>query len=353
MNVTEFRTDRYPTAERFIRWRDKLVEELVPTVVRSDEADDFRASARLLDLGPVRLSALTHPSVEVCRTSRLVRQSDTERCLLLLNLRGSQRVVLGSLDTTIGPGEMVLVDTWHPWRCWARARDGAVEALWLRVPRALLPLPIDKINQLAAVRLPGGQGLGVLLSGYLQQLLAGAAAYRATDGAGLATVTVDLLTAWCVHHLDAEARLTPEAHQRVLLQRIHDFIDSRLGDPGLCPTAIASAHQISTRYLHRLFQGQGMTVVGRIRQLRLERCHRDLGNPQLGSRPIHVIAARWGFTDAAHFSRTFRAAYGMPPRDYRCLVHHGRGGHASSSTGHGPTTTRASSRSRLGTERIA
>ena len=30
-----------------------------------------------------------------------------------------------------------------------------------------------------------------------------------------------------------------------------------------------------------------------------------------------AIAARWGLTDPAHFSRAFRAAYGLPPSEYR------------------------------------
>ncbi|MFE0422923.1 hypothetical protein [Streptomyces sp. NPDC058953] len=32
------------------------------------------------------------------------------------------------------------------------------------------------------------------------------------------------------------------------------------------------------------------------------------------SLPVQAIAARWGFTDPAHFSRLLPAAYGTPPR---------------------------------------
>ncbi|MER5369616.1 helix-turn-helix domain-containing protein [Streptomyces sp. NPDC002722] len=33
--------------------------------------------------------------------------------------------------------------------------------------------------------------------------------------------------------------------------------------------------------------------------------------------PVHVIAARWGFPNAAAFSRSFRAVYGVTPQAYR------------------------------------
>ena len=33
-----------------------------------------------------------------------------------------------------------------------------------------------------------------------------------------------------------------------------------------------------------------------------------------------VVGARWGFADPAHFSRVFKAAYGMPPGVFRSAL---------------------------------
>ena len=66
-----------------------------------------------------------------------------------------------------------------------------------------------------------------------------------------------------------------------------------------------------------LFETQQTTVADWIRQRRLERCRRDLADPGLRAKPVGAIAARWGLTNPAHFSRLFRAAYGVPPRAYR------------------------------------
>ncbi|MGW5265624.1 helix-turn-helix domain-containing protein [Microbispora sp. NPDC004025] len=93
---------------------------------------------------------------------------------------------------------------------------------------------------------------------------------------------------------------------------------------GLTPETIAAAHQISVRHLYTLFAEQGLTVAAWIRRCRLEQCHRDLADPRRRSLPIQSVAARWGFTDAATFSRAFRAAYGMSPRDHRDLAAAGR-----------------------------
>jgi AraC-like DNA-binding protein len=185
------------------------------------------------------------------------------------------------------------------------------------IPRALLPY--DNIERLIAMPLPGHAGIGALLTEFLVRLTADAGHYRPSDGPRLGTVLLDLVTAFLAHRLDADAALPPERRQRVLMLRIQAFIYRHLADPELSPSAIAAAHNISTRMLHRLFQTQGSTVSGWIRARRLDRCRRDLVDPMHGHRPIHVIAARWGFTDAAHFSRAFRAAYGLSPREYRGL----------------------------------
>lgn len=126
-----------------------------------------------------------------------------------------------------------------------------------------------------------------------------------------------VLTATLANARDTPSRVPPHTRQRALMPQIHAFIRDNLGDAHLTPDAIAAAHHISLRYLHKLFQQEGHTVAGRIRERRLEQCRRDLADPQLAARPIHAIAARWGFTSPSHFSQAFRNAHGLSPRQYR------------------------------------
>nr|WP_246098027.1 helix-turn-helix transcriptional regulator [Streptomyces botrytidirepellens] len=76
-----------------------------------------------------------------------------------------------------------------------------------------------------------------------------------------------------------------------------------------------------SRMPHRVRFTRWPSPAAWIRHRRLERCRLALANPRLNARPIQAIATRWGFTDPAHFSRLFRAAYGIPPRDHRNLPH--------------------------------
>ncbi|MFI0724261.1 helix-turn-helix domain-containing protein [Streptomyces sp. NPDC021224] len=93
--------------------------------------------------------------------------------------------------------------------------------------------------------------------------------------------------------------------------------EANLGDPGLTPAAIAARHHMSVRALHRLFGNEGESVMARVRRRRLERCREALAGPALRGQPIGFLAARWGFATAADFSRRFREAYGVTPRQFR------------------------------------
>jgi transcriptional regulator GlxA family with amidase domain len=111
--------------------------------------------------------------------------------------------------------------------------------------------------------------------------------------------------------------MTPETERCALMLRIHAYIQKNLGDCQLSPASIAATHCISLRTLQRLFASRNTTVATSIRRQRLGRCCRDLVRSGTEREPIYATALRWGFSDAAVFTRAFRAAYGMSPREYR------------------------------------
>jgi AraC-like DNA-binding protein len=125
-------------------------------------------------------------------------------------------------------------------------------------------------------------------------------------------LTLGLLGAALTRHRES-SDIGPRAN---LYQRMTSFIEKRLGDSELSPVMLAQTHHISTRYLHLIFSERGTTVGAWIRERRLAQCRAELARPG-SDRTVTEIAIHWGFSDLAHFSRSFRSAYGLSPLEFR------------------------------------
>lgn len=99
--------------------------------------------------------------------------------------------------------------------------------------------------------------------------------------------------------------------------RICQSIDRQLGDAELSLNTITEQQRVSSRYVQKLFEDAGMSFTGYVRDRRLERCRQELTSPTHRNLSVSEICFRWGFNDAAHFSRSFRAKFEMTPRECR------------------------------------
>jgi AraC family transcriptional activator of tynA and feaB len=98
---------------------------------------------------------------------------------------------------------------------------------------------------------------------------------------------------------------------------VSNYIHEHLSDPALDVAKIAAEFGCSPRHVYRTFRSDdGMTVTEYIWRMRLQRCAEALRDPGV-TQSITDIAYEWGFASSAHFSRAFKAAYGVSPRLYR------------------------------------
>ncbi|GAB2628178.1 helix-turn-helix domain-containing protein [Streptomyces capparidis] len=319
MLVTEFSTEVVAASERFALWEGATEQSHMRNRLRSNDHNDFRARMRVLDLTEVRVAALGYSHLEIARTARLIRQSDPEVYLINYFLGGEGIVSVDGGDTTLRTGDLVVLDSSRPYLGDVRADPDRWSHVTVQFPRGLLPLPEKTAQSLFAVPISGRSGMGGVLARWLTDLNARAHEFTPADIPTLTSVTLDLLASVIARCLETEESLAPETRKAALRVRINAFVEQHLADPDLSPQMIADAHHISLRHLQQLLAEDNTSPAAWIRHRRLERCRLDLTNPLLNTRPIQAIAERWGFTNPTHFSRLFRATYGIPPRDYRHL----------------------------------
>lgn len=104
--------------------------------------------------------------------------------------------------------------------------------------------------------------------------------------------------------------------RRISCEAIKAYIDGNLA-AGLSPQKAATDLGVSTRYLHKIFAESGYTFCQYLHTRRLECSRWKLTDPGSAHVSINDIALELGFYDHAHYSRSFRKAYGITPRAYR------------------------------------
>src|SRR5262249_7384964 len=126
----------------------------------------------------------------------------------------------------------------------------------------------------------------------------------------------DLLFAF-TGQLVASVSDSGSATKTAIMNRICQTIERKLDDAELTLVRVAQSEGISERYLQKLFEGAGDNFTHYVRERRLQRAWSDLASPAEAHHTISEIAYRYGFADSAHFSRTFRARFGLSPREFR------------------------------------
>ncbi len=281
-----------------------------PLDIRFPDGVDERERIVAGQVGALSLAAWDSGPGEVMYTPRHVRRSDPDMFRMYVHTRGRVVGEQAGRQAEVGPGDLTLVDPGLPFRC---IHDSST-VIQLAIPRRLLPVHQQGSDVLAGVWVPGDTIPGGLLSSMVSQLPGHLDSLDAHEGFRVCTAVVDLLSATLSA---SNGGADGKPRRQALVERILAYIEDQLGDPELSPARVAQTHHISIRYLHKLFAEQNITVAGFIRNRRLERSRRDLLDPAQRSRPVSAIGARYGFTDPAHFSRVFRAAYGSPPGAYR------------------------------------
>lgn len=302
-----------PRMQRAAYWQHVVGDNVTPMEMRYADGTDFRSRMSVRELGDVTVIEVDESSGTATRTPVHIRRSAPDVYQLMLQRSGTAFVERDGTRIRVEPGCMRLNDMYHPFRT---VHSDQREVI-LAFPRALLPLRARDARDLFGRPIPGDEGAAALLAEFLRRLPRTADEEDEVQRSRLGTVALDLVSLVLAGESGRDPAAFAVAEHRTLMTRVEAFVESRLHDPDLSPAVIAAAHHVSVRQLYKVFETREDSVARFVRRRRLERCRRDLTDPASATRPAYAIGLSWGFVDPAHFTRSFRAAYGMTPGEYR------------------------------------
>lgn len=273
--------------------------------VEGDRPLSALARAQSAPAGPMILSSMH--ALPLTGSFSAESQGKEAFFALLMQLEGHQSVRGAGGCGLIEPGDVIVWDSRHS--CSFDVPDAAHKLQILMPADHLERLWPNLVPGHGWMKLPNRGSLAAMARSSLQTLWSQRTHFDESDLRTGVEAVVDLFC-HSVNPPRHTMRSKGELYQQAL-----QFIDQGLENPDLDPSMIAQRHGCSVRALHAIFAEHGSTVAGTIRQRRLERC-KDCLREERPER-ISEVALRWGFGDAAHFSRLFRATYGASPREFR------------------------------------
>lgn len=233
-----------------------------------------------------------------------------DQLLICLQLEGSCDNDWAGRRGRVQPGDVQIVDYARPFHSVTTdyanlililARDSVPAALMALEPHGLV--------------FPRASGAARLIGSAIQELYAQAGDLTVSEAEAAIEGIVALTTAF------ARARRAADEADHVKSRRkaVMDYIDAHLGDAELGPDEIADGTHMSRASLYRLLAAEG-GIRAVLSQRRLDQALRLLLADHKDERSLTDIARCCGFGGTSQFSRSFRARFGLPPRQYRALV---------------------------------
>ncbi|TWB64085.1 helix-turn-helix domain-containing protein [Nitrospirillum viridazoti] len=322
MGVMErFSVDTIAPEQRRECWND-IVAQAFPNVAVDPRDEGFTAHLVRQPLGRLDFAYVNSSPAKVCRLPQGRPQAAEEPYFKIhAQHRGSSLNRQGGREAWLNDGDWTLCDSRSPYSI---AFADTNQMLVVKLPQSLLTRRVPDPERLVGVRMAADRPESRMLLSLLRSLAPQADLPTEPDWTGaVADILLDVLALAC--RGDAACEPAPEGAgvpaQGALAhwtRQVRGHVDAHLRDPCLNSARIATALGISSRYVQMAFASLGTTATAYILARRLELAAATLRQARdAAGGTISDIAYDVGFNDLSHFSRSFRAHFGVSPRAYR------------------------------------
>lgn len=282
------------------------------------DPDSYHGSVRRVDLGSVVVDVLAVAAHRYERTSADVASMPHTNVVVMAIGDGTICGTIGDLSFTLARGDVVVFDDGQTL---GYSSPGPVRMLRIEIDAVAVPDYLLDSHLLPYSRIPRTKLVNsavAFFSAMFSRNEKGAADDDVSLNPHLRGAILDLGLAVLAEARNAMRTADP---QQDLRMRIETYVIEHLRDADLAPTAVARALGISVRYVHQVFNRDGLTLARFIRERRLDEVAAALrdGDADL---QLSALGTRLGFGSRDQLSRGFRQRFGSTMGDYRAAHAH-------------------------------
>jgi AraC family transcriptional activator of tynA and feaB len=303
-----FSTENLRQRDRIPYWVDVATQAFFKHQFNA-ESETFGGALNGAWLDNLYLSRCVCGPCDVTRERREIGKDDRDELIFGVRIDGRGTLSQVGQDLQIDKGALYLLDVGRPLDISFLDRSTTI---CIAIPRKALQARIGQGATCGAVS--KNHPVAALAADFLVMLADRADALDERVKARLASQALDLIALTLTV---SDTMPTLSLPRSTALMRLKSTIDTHLSDPALRPADVAAGAGISVRYANALLAEENTSVERYILHRRLEHCRRALEDPLQAHRTIGDIAFGWGFSDLSHFSRRFRAQFGMAPGELR------------------------------------
>jgi AraC family transcriptional activator of tynA and feaB len=315
---TIFSTTSVHPRDRFDYWHSRACKEIVGHDSLPENRTTFHAEIKAAKFGNLDLVEFRNSPMHVSHTLVHAESTGPDTVFLCYQESGSILIAHNAREVNLNAGSLVLIDPRLPYD--ARfSRDS--KTLLIKVPRPELRARIGRNRELIGCRVTAERADDDLALSAAEKLpsLAGRTASITEEIVG--NHVLDLI-GLSIARANGGTSVRVSNAKALLLGQLRSVVEARLTEPGLHGQKVADLVGISVRYANALLAEQDSSLHRLILSRRLSRCRLALEDPNQIHRTIAEIAQGWGFSDMTHFGRSFKAAYGVSPREYQKTAAH-------------------------------
>jgi AraC-like DNA-binding protein len=282
----------------------------VDFVVKPVGKEPFRADIDAYTLGRLRMARM---AFSAHKTSRLPLPDSAHREYFLVNHQQSGHVFVrqDGREGEIRPGDFYILNASRDF--FLESDEVVTNSICVSANEFRTVFP--EVDYCTSVKFSSKTGVGPVVGAFLSSAFELARTLDDNSASRLAD-TLPHVLAISLGTLTQE----PITRSRLTIfqrERVKDYVRRHIRESSINCDAIAKAVQLSPRYLYDLFADEPLPIMRWVWSERLNNCKRELSLGALRNKSIGEIAYSWGFRDLAHFSRSFRAAFGQSPRNFR------------------------------------